>query len=133
MTDWSRYLAYRCRHCREDCINLRGSDLARDRECRTCGAVPELEDARPTDSYQLTTFSLRRSPSCSGNGSASTERPECRMGVSPARRRREERTAPPRPEHRERSDRPRSGQGGPRGSSGNETEQLTLTDGGFDR
>ncbi|OVE83354.1 hypothetical protein B2G88_12880 [Natronolimnobius baerhuensis] len=56
MTDWSQYLAYKCRHCREDCINPRNSEFSRDRECRTCGAVPELEDAEEIDSYQLDAF-----------------------------------------------------------------------------
>ncbi len=84
----------------------------------------------------LTTLSLRRSQSCSGQVPASTERRECRMGRCPEPATRDA-TRPlgasvavrESPECRERSaasDQPRSGQGAARGSS---TKRI-VTDGG---
>jgi len=57
MTDWSQYVAYKCRHrsCYEDCINPVDSSAARAKECWQCyrerdGDLPRvLSDHLPDD------------------------------------------------------------------------------------
>ncbi|WP_139173525.1 hypothetical protein [Natrialba sp. SSL1] len=128
MTDWSQLIAYKCATCNTDAIEPRDSDHAADLECRACHYTPQLEDAPERVDYEIPAFpSPRRSDSCGGTRVASSESAECRMGESPARR------AAPRPEHSDQRERPRSGEGGARGSSITETQQTTLTDGGFRR
>jgi hypothetical protein len=41
--DWTAYTAYRCYHCRADCLNRIESVYARARECRECFVVPTLD------------------------------------------------------------------------------------------
>ena len=42
-THWSAYSAYRCRHCKEDCINRFDELPTKLQECRTCHRIPDLQ------------------------------------------------------------------------------------------
>lgn len=43
MTDFDRFVAYKCRICYEDCINDHRESRTRYRECRSCHQIPELD------------------------------------------------------------------------------------------
>lgn len=49
-TDWENLEAYRCRFCREECINGRETELATQEVCRTCRPYLSLsgEDSGPS-------------------------------------------------------------------------------------
>lgn len=42
--EWSEVTAYRCRHCGDDCINRTNSRFTRTKQCRSCSAIPALEE-----------------------------------------------------------------------------------------
>ena len=112
-TDWTKWLAYKCRHCRDDCINRRDSSATEAQECWDCHKLPCLGDL-PADRSAETADQLapcpdRREgyPYC---GAVQACR-ECRMPESPAR------AEGPRPEQSgAQAERARSGQ---RAASGN--------------
>jgi len=55
MTDWSRYVAYQCRHplCQEHCINLVESPAAQTKQCWQCYRERDSSDLRSLDGSHL--------------------------------------------------------------------------------
>lgn len=49
MTVWRAQTAYRCRHCRANCINRFDELVTKLGECRECHGVPDLELDYPLD------------------------------------------------------------------------------------
>ncbi|MFB6083532.1 MAG: hypothetical protein ABEJ94_04725 [Halorientalis sp.] len=45
MTDWSQFVAYRCRHCKENCINHVDAERTQYKECAYCFSIPAIEHA----------------------------------------------------------------------------------------
>jgi hypothetical protein len=41
--DWSEYAAYKCRHCSDDCLNLRGTIPTETQQCWSCLRIPSLD------------------------------------------------------------------------------------------
>jgi hypothetical protein len=51
MTDWTQYAHYYCLVCRETCINHVEDSCTRERECRECHRIPDLQ-ATPTTAIE---------------------------------------------------------------------------------
>ena len=75
MTDWDRYIAYKCRNCGDDCINFVDEKCAKSQECRVCFVIELGDDRRraavETDGGQPPQATEQRS-----EGHSRAERPE---------------------------------------------------------
>lgn len=82
--DWepSAYVAYRCRCCRENCINDHRAARTKYQECKDCFSLPDLDRSSRTPSDRTAERGSRRSGAAGSEGlpldpeAVAHERPE---------------------------------------------------------